>query len=127
MRNLIKISFIILMTFAGILPQVAQAASDESYTVPLNPDNKGDEPTEPDPYRNRMPSRPVMFIISPDGIVSSLNPADIVAYELWDEADCCVVSVADETSFIEAVYSLEGSYILRIHIADTVYAGYLDL
>ncbi len=127
MKRLLNLPVILLMTLMAIVPLTSKAAED-SYTVPLQESNSGPD-EDPDPHQKgeRMPARPVMLLITPTGIQSSLNPADIVAYELWDEADCCVVSVADETSFIEAVYSLEGSYILRLRTAETVFIGYLDL
>ena len=128
MRKLINLTVSILITLMVVLPLTSQAAVVPSYEVTLQQTDSGSE-HDPDPAQKgqRMPSRPVMLVITPEAIQSSIDPAEIASYEIWDEADACVISVSDETSFIEAIYALQGSYTIRILTADKAYIGFIYL
>ena len=70
-----------------------------------------------------------MLVITPEGIGSPFDPAEIISYEIWDDAGACIISVPDETPFIEEIYSLQGqgAYTIRIRTSDKAYIGFLYL
>lgn len=46
--------------------------------------DKNEHKEDPNRHGNRLPSRPVMFVITPEGIQSPVDNSDIITYELWD-------------------------------------------
>ena len=80
-----------------------------------------------DPKGRRSLSRPVMCIITPDGIQSSIDSTAIIAYELWDESEICLISTSDEAEFIDTLYNLQGELTLRIITEDCTYIGFLSI
>lgn len=125
MRKIFNLSIILLVAFATLLPVAATAAEPTTYTIPVEPD---DPDLEPENRKGqRIPSRPVMCIITPEGIQSSIDPADIVAYELWDESEVCLISTSDEMEFVTVLYTLRGNLALRIVTEGQIYIGFLSL
>ena len=130
MRKLINLLVIVVMTLMAILPLTSQAAETPSYEVTLQQTDPDPE-HDPDPAQKgkRIPSRPLMLVITPEGIGSPFAPAEIISYEIWDDAGACIISVPDETPFIEEIYSLQGqgAYTIRILTSDKAYIGLLYL
>ncbi len=68
-----------------------------------------------------------MCIITSDGIQVDIDPADIVAYELWDESEVCLISTPDEMEFVTVLYTLSGNLALRIVTEGNIYIGFLSI
>lgn len=130
MKHYLILPLILSMMLAVFLPLTSSAASESSYVVTLQ-----QETPEPDPEHDknpnnkghRMPAMPIMIVITPEGIQSPLTADDIIYYELWSEDDTCLISVADEASFIDSLYSLSGEFMIRIITTEKSYIGYLSI
>lgn len=115
MATLLLVTFLMLS-----IPFVAKA---EEYSVALHKEETGKK--EEDEGR-RIPSRPIICLITPNGLQSSINGADIISYEVWDEADStCLATYADEMDFVRFIYTLHGEYIVRIQTYGHSYIGVL--
>ena len=128
MLKLICRNFIIAMLLSPFFSGVAFAAGSESYTVPLQEEDDSKKDNDPNRKGNRIPAhRGVICIITPEGIQISIDPATIVAYELWDDSESCLISTPDEEELLQLLYSLEGDIVLRILTKDASYFGFLSL
>ncbi len=104
------------------------AEDNQPYTVPLDPVDDIDPDKGHNNHGNRMPAkRTIICVITAEGIQSAIDPASILAYELWDEDEVCLVSTPDEASFLDVFYSLKGDVTLRIVTEEYIYVGYLSL
>ena len=119
----------IVATFISILSwESAYAAEAPSYTVPLQEEENPKKDENPNNHGKRTSSiQTVLCVISTDGIQSPIDPDDILAYELWDEAGACLISTSEEKALIDLLYTLKGNLIIRIVTDDCVYFGYLSI
>lgn len=127
MRHLLILPFI-SMLLAVFLPLTSNAASKSSYIVTLQQESQDPDPehdNNPNNKGHRMPAVPITIVITPEGIQSPLTADDIISYELWNDDDTCLISMADEASFIDSLYTLSGEFMIRIITTDKSYIGYL--
>lgn len=123
MKKIITIFFVFLSL---VLSVPVMADGDSTYTVPL--DQETDYDSDLTREGRRIPSRPMMCTITPNGIQSPLNPTDIISYEIWDETDeICLVASMDEMACVNYIYTHSGDFILRIITESRTYIGYLSL
>ncbi len=125
MRKIFSLSVILLVAFATLLPVAVTAAEPTTYTIPLGQDDPDLIPDDREGRRSL--TRPVMCVITPEGIQSSIDSADIIAYELWDESEMCLISTSDELEFVTVLYTLGGNLALRIVTEDHIYIGFLSI
>ena len=111
-----------------LMVQIAIFASNESetYTVNLNCTSLIDHTLKPDEEGTRRTPRPIICIISNQGIETEIPKEQIVAYELWDDTNCCILSTADDIIFAQYVFSTaKKEYQIRIITAEFQYMGYI--
>ena len=114
------------MALASLFSTTAKATVHPTYSIPLQQE-EDHKLTPENPKGRRSLSRPVMCIIAPDGIQSSIDSTAIIAYELWDESEICLISTSDEAEFIDMLYNLQGELTLRIITEDCTYIGFLSI
>lgn len=121
-----KILSIIFLSAFALLSVVAKANDNPTYDVPLDQD-EDHRPGVSDKGR-RIPIRPMMCTITPNGIQSTINPTDIISYEIWDETDeiCLVVSM-DGMACVNYIYTHSGDFLFRIITESRTYIGYLTI
>lgn len=86
----------------------------------------------PEPYyiddgqvRHRTPSRPIICTITPDGVnIPSVNTEDIITYDVFSSGGDCIASFTSEQDFISFLFSIKGTFEIRIHIDGYVFHGY---
>ena len=126
MKKFFNLPIIILMALASLFSTTAKATGHPTYSIPLQQE-EDHKLTPENPKGRRSLSRPIMCIITPDGIKSTIDSADIIAYELWDKSEICLISTSDEAEFIDILYNLRGDLTLRIITEDYTYIGFLSI
>lgn len=121
-----------LLLFAMItvllVPQMTKALNiGMTYTVNMQK-LKREEPKKGELNNrdgNRIPPRPIICTISEtDGIQIDLCNDDIYAYEVWNEtAETCFASYNDETDFVQYIFSIPGTYQIKLITEEYVYTG----
>lgn len=87
MRKLLNLPVIILLMLAAFLPLTSIAAGAPTYTVPLQQEEPDNNEQDPNRHGMRVPPKPIILAITPQGIESTIPKSDIINYELWDSAD----------------------------------------
>ncbi len=112
--------YVFLLLLSSSLTLIA--GGNDTYTVPLQEETKYEKEDE----GRRIPARPITCLITPNGLQSSIDTADIISYEVWDEDDIsCLATYADEMDFVRFIYTLHGEYIVRIQTHGHSYIGLL--
>ena len=111
-----------------LVPQMTKALNiGMTYTVNMQK-LKREEPKKGELNNrdgNRIPPRPIICTISEtDGIQIDLCNDDIYAYEVWNEtAETCFASYNDETDFVQYLFSVPGTYQIKLITEEYVYTG----
>lgn len=104
------------------------AAESTTYSVDMQEEDNNSEPEQELRNRgHRSLARPIICEITPAGISISIDKSAILAYELWDETDDCIISTPDDLHFVNYLFTLEGDLILRIVTEEKTYIGFLTL
>ena len=133
MTRLIILTFLLL----GIMLPMRSSAAPGTPTVTLpmgkssgNGGGKGDGGRYDDEYTGkRIPSARVQCTIDFANLTVTGNfSSDLLSYEVWDEeGQQCLESFTRESTFVEYLYSAEGTYQLRFYSDSYVYIGYISL
>lgn len=101
----------------------------QSVQIPLykssDTSNHDRKPDESRNVRHRIPSRPILCLISvEDGVTfdDGSNP-DIISYEIKDADNNPVAVTGDEADFIQTLFSLTGEYVIQLRTDECVYYG----
>lgn len=118
---------VLILLFAFLsTTEYMYADNDTTYIV------KVVEESEPciydDMIKHRMPPRPVLCTISPDGVsLAAIQSERISLFEVCNMDGECIASFYVESDFINYIYSSAGSVEIRLHLDESIYHGYLDL
>ncbi len=121
---------LLAVNFAALETKASQ--NDETQVVILlQKQTPPDEPVYPDdldPEGRRLPSKPIMCIISPDGIlIDGIDNADILLYEAYDELGSALVSTSSEYEFVKFVLSSSETIEIHLYLQDYILCGYLEI
>lgn len=120
----------ILIIFLAMLSSATSAYADPTsitVTVTVTQDSEP-EYVYDGPVRHRIPPRPIMCTITPDGVsIPSISADDILAYDVYSPEEDSIVTFSEEQDFITFIYGNVGTYEIRIHISGYVFHGYVNL
>lgn len=121
---------ILMLLFTPNMTMALDLNNTTTYTVKMQKQQheklkKGDQTSR---NGNRIPSCPIICTISEtDGIQIDLCNDDIYAYEVWNEtAETCFASYNDETDFVQYIFSIPGTYQIKLITEEYVYTGYIS-
>ena len=60
-------------------------------------------------------------------IIPSVDKADIESYEIYTEDEICLLSTEDEREFIDMLFSLGGTVVIRINSCEISYMGIVTI
>lgn len=125
MKKYSLIIFVLITLLATTLH--VKADNEESYDVELTQSSDSDpEYVNNDPTKKRIPVRPILGIVSRDGLyIPSISPDDILSYEIYDSNGVCIGTFTSEYEFIQAIYSFTGLIEIRIHVDGYMLQGYI--
>lgn len=120
--------FLILLTgilSVLLLSGVALAEKSKTKTVPVKKEKHEETELPPDSWSKRMPSAPVMCVISENGItIDGADTNEITLYEVYDDSGYCLVSYSSERDFISFLYNTDMDVELRLYADGYVYSGW---
>lgn len=109
-----------------VCPVNSFAQNNAEYTVTMSKKKKGHKP-DTDPKGVRIPARPIIAVISGDGIQSEIDSEGIISYEVWDvDGNFCQTTFDDGTSFCQYLLTTPGEYLINIVTEDYDYVGYFS-
>lgn len=122
MKKYLKIFWVLSLLFICKV-----SVADNNEPIPVLLDREHNE--LPDRWGERMPPRPIQcFISQSDGITIGIDKDDIIAFELWDvNAQHCIASFTDETSFLNLLFNSIGEFQIRFLTIDYRYIGYISI
>ncbi len=126
MKTKIKLLSVMLIGLLSLSTVTAKATETPTHSIPLQQEEDS-EPVIENRKGRRSLARPVMCVITSEGIQVDIDPADIVAYELWDESEVCLISTSDEIEFVTVLYTLSGNLKLRIVPEGYISIGFLSI
>lgn len=108
-----------------LLPGMVSAEKSKTKTVPVKKEKREETELPPDSWSKRMPSAPVMCVISENGItIEGVDSGEITSYEVYDEDGSCVASYSSERDFISFLYNTDMDVELRLYADGYVYSGW---
>lgn len=118
---------ILMLLFTPKMTMALDLNNAITYTVKMQkqPQPSSGNKTNANRDGNRIPPRPIICTISEtDGIQIDLCNDDIYAYEVWNEtAETCFASYNDETDFVQYLFSVPGTYQIKLITEEYVYTG----
>lgn len=118
---------ILIISLAMLSSTTSAYADATSITVTVTQDSEP-EYVYDGPVRHRIPPRPIMCTITPDGVsIPSISTDDILSYDVYSPEGDSIVSFSEEQDFITFIYGNVGTYEIRIHITGYVFHGYVNL
>ena len=131
-----RLIILTLLLLVMMLPMKSSAApGTPTVTLPMgkssgNGGGKEDGGDNDDDKKNkRIPSARVICTIDFVNLTVTGNfSSDLLSYEVWDEeGQQCLESFTRESTFVEYLYSAEGTYQLRFYSDSYVYIGYISI
>lgn len=102
---------------------------EKSTTLYKQISNESEEPIygdEIDPDGRRLPSRPLLCLISPEGLqIDGVDCSEIFLYEVRDEDGMLVASYTSMQEFIYYVLTNSHTIEIRLHIGNYILKGYV--
>ena len=129
MKTIFKTLFCVIVLLISTLSTVPVKAqdilpeNDETLSTTLTPEN-------PDPERGqRMPNIPLFCSISRVGgiQISGIDNAEIVCFEILDAYGNTVAVLADETPFVDTLFSLKGDFRIGFRLSNKTLSGWLSI
>ncbi len=130
MKSIVKLSVILLMwSLCGppLLMVAQDAPSVDSEEIIIN---LTEEPQLPDsPRRNRLPAHQFFCLISKSGavIISGFDSDSITSFEIYDSNGNPLVTVEDEASFIEFLFSMHGEVRIVLRLSNLSLTGWVEI
>lgn len=106
------------------LSGIASAENSNSKTFPLKKERREKTELPPDPWNHRMPSAPVMCIISENGIFIDGVGYHFNLYEVYDEDGTCLISSSSEEDFITFIFIVDENVEVRLYTDNFVFYGW---
>lgn len=126
MRKILFLPLLIAMMAIALIPVHTFAAQENSRTVLIKKE-RFFEPWDPEEEGRRIPSRPLLCIINPEGIViENADTSGIYQYDVCDLEGEIMVSFSSEPEFIQYVLSSTEEIGIRLYTEDYIYVGYLS-
>lgn len=104
-------------------------AVEKSTTLYKQISNESEEPIygdEIDPDGHRIPSRPLLCLISHEGLqIDSVNCSEIFLYEVRDEDGMLIASYTSMQWFINHVLTSSYTIEIRLYIGNYILKGYV--
>ncbi len=117
--------FLILFYVSVMIGALAQNDNDIFVVIV---ENRSPEEVYNNPERRRTPTRRLECIITQEGIIiPGYNTEDILAYEIYTVDGEPVASFVDEEDFITFIFSVAGTYEIRLQFEDITLVGFLEI
>lgn len=126
MKKLITLALLTVIALVVSFPTTSFAGNNEnSQTVYLRKKKGHKQNLDNDGIR--IPSRPLVCLISSTQFQSDLISDEIDAYEIWDvTGDNCLVVFGEDYDFCQYLFNVPGEYEIRIITGDYAYVGYIS-
>lgn len=117
---------IALAAVLALSPLSAVAANSAPQSVPMKKVKYERHKQDTDIDGRRSPAKPVMCVISEDGVAMDI-PDEVETYEIWDtEGSVCIAVYADGQEFADHLFSVAREYSFVFTTADYYYIGYIS-